>query len=273
MGLLCRLAVVCVLLVVWVRECHADNRAVDFLGWCNPTWECDDSLEVFRDEHILRAGWLAHTFGRRCPCAAKFLSDPRPKVFRVHLINSTCFPERGRVCGRYELYAGLTVKRAQRLIIRRNEKLLRRFDRIARPTQRLVAKAQQPFACLISPELESSLSRRARRVLLKRAARLFRACTIVDNPVRGACVAGYLCERHGAHVRADIVSLDGVDPSTIDVEAWFARASSSVLAFYWDFQKNCLFSTSFIDPRSRSCGTTRSYFADVRSVLRGGGSL
>ncbi len=100
-----------------------------FLGMCSKNFACKRSLSVFEGQEVAATGWLIATFGDECPCAKQFLSLPGKKLARIHIANCTCFPERGRRCGKNEPFHGESIRSADRKLKARNGTLLKRFRR------------------------------------------------------------------------------------------------------------------------------------------------
>jgi hypothetical protein len=247
------------------------NVGASYLALCNKTWKCDESLKAFDGLDTIRVGWLAQSFGDECPCADKLLSDPRPKVVRIHLANSTCFRERGRVCGKQEVFHGESVRSADTKVREADPRLMSRFNYVAARARKLL-QGRRNLKCYVSPCLECNLSVPARRTLIARSKRFFPQCEIVDNPADGPCVPGYLCEKHGpdASLRKPCgADLDGDDFQTLDVGAFKRKFKDCDYAFIWGRRMNCLRGTGFTDPRKRNCGDVPNrYFKAVGELLK-----
>lgn len=246
------------------------NVGVSYLGICNKTWKCDASLKALDGQKTLRVGWLAQSFGDECPCADRLLSDPRPKVVRIHLANSTCFRERGRVCGRQEVFHGETVRSADRKVRELDPRLMSRFNYVAARARKLLQNRKN-LKCYVSPCLECNLSMDARRTLIARTRRFLPQCEVVDNPADGPCLPGVLCEKHGdeASLRKPCgADLDGDDFADVNVDAFKAKFRECDYALIWGRRMNCLRGGGFVDPRKRDCSAVPDrYFQTVRKLL------
>jgi hypothetical protein len=246
------------------------EAGLSYLALCQRTWPCAKSLAAFDGTDTIRTGWLEGTFGSVCSCANTFLKDPRPKVIRVHLANGPCL-RNGR-CGRYEVFYGQTVASANRRIKQGDRRLLSRFATAAKRLARRLASSTAPLTCYVSPVLESDFDREARTRLASITARYLPGCRLVDNPTRGECIRGSLCERHGLFPRLSspcIADLDGTIASDSEKEQFLSRTSSCDLSFIWTPEMNCNRpnSSSFIDPRMRQCEQSESYYRSLGGWL------
>lgn len=243
-----------------------------YLGLCSATTDCDALMQTWDGQKTIVIGWLENTFGESCPCADRILQDPRYKIVRVHLVNGTCFPERGRTCGSYEVFAGETAKSASRKIEQHNFELLERFRLLAKSTHERLKDAAMPTTCYVSPCLECDLTYEARKILLDLASSYFPYCTIVDNPLHGPIVAGYVGEYHGnapSVVEPCIADLDGVDGREADVERFNVVTNACSVQYYWEKGFNCLQPGGFVDPRSRNCKQSPDYYKRIGRIVSG----
>jgi len=224
------------------------------LGMCHKKWDCERTENLFK--HTIVTGWVESTFGEKCACADKLLSSPKPKVIRVHLVNSICM--RNRRCGRYELFYGETRVSASRKIIRGDKRILEGFNRILERAAVRIETSKGNLRCYISPCLECDLSASARRILLDLVSARLPNCVLVDNPHRQSCLEGYVCESHGESPKVRkpcIVDMDGVDGRLLNVKSWVEKYRSCDLRFYWEPWMNCNTAVGgrFVDPRKRVC--------------------
>lgn len=233
-------------------------RGYSLLGMCHPRWDCRATQTLLRGQNPLVLRWLELTFGTRCSCVNRLLRDPREKIVAVHLTNGPCL-RNGR-CGPYEVFAGETIRSADRKVRRGNRRLLRKYERVVRRLRGRLNRAVNVVGCYVSPMLESDLSNQARRKLLALAAPVFPECQLVDNPHRKRCIAGTICEVHGDRVRnvepPCIADLDGSDGKEVDLKKWVRETRACALQFYWELFMNCLpadFARRFPDPRQRDC--------------------
>lgn len=216
-------------------------------------------------------GWLDNSFAPDCVCGERLLAEEKPKSVRIHIANGTCFPERGRVCGRYEVFAGHSIASAEKGVRQGGRRIMRRYaDRLDSVAQMLAHSSGGSVTCYISPCLECPLSRAARRVLLALADEKFPHCTVVDNPMRGRCVRGYACERHGiGGSTADIVDTDGVEPDAPTLGRFAALNPFAQLLYAWRRCMNGIHGSRFVDPRRRTRFCTEPQFAVFNSFLKG----
>jgi hypothetical protein len=256
------------------RTWGLSNAGASYIGMCSPAWPCAESLKVFRGLPVKRVGWLGVTFGEECSCAREFLKLPGNKIARVHISNGTCFSERGRKCGKYEAFHGLSIAGADRLLRHRNPRILRRFRRALESTGRTVEGVDQETILYVSPVLESPFSRAARRVTLQATRRRFPAARLVDNPMGEArCLKGTVCERHGAAAEVEapcIVDTDGEDYRDGLPLHYGAHCEGG--AMLWQKRFNLLSTSSgasgFVDPRERTAAPTHRDFRELRRALR-----
>lgn len=244
-------------LITTFSAANAQTVGLSYLGMCHATWPCEESLTPFDGLDTIRLGWLENTFGAACPCVDTMLKDPRPKEVRVHIANGTCFPERGRRCGRYEVFAGESIWSAERKIIKKDKKILERFKRVARRLRRRLAGAEN-LTCYVSPVLESDFNEKARRVLHRITASILPSCRRVDSVHLRACLPGVICEVHGDKPQLTapcFADLDGVDMEATSIGDFLEGTKQCIQSHLWAFEMNCLdvYPRTFIDPRKRVC--------------------
>ena len=252
---------------------HAEPFGLSLLGMCNKTWDCKGTVRAFRQEEVIRFGYLAQSFGAECPCVRKLLQDKRPKVVRIHLSNSTCFPERGRTCSPYEVFAGESIASADAKVRARDPRLMSRFRYVAATVRDALGEAIRT-KCYVSPCLECNLSPEARTELLKVAVEMLPQCRMVDNPMQGDCLPGTICERHGSlprYYRPCGADTDGDDYRGLDILTLGSRANKCAYTHLWRPEFNCLRpsgrgASSPSAPRLRSCPPLPS--SDLSKTLR-----
>jgi hypothetical protein len=217
------LALILLLLLLAARA-FGDSRGVSWLlQMCSEKTDCHVIQNAYKNAPETNAGWLYLTSnGDRCKCAPKLLADPRPKKIRVHICNSTCFPERGRTCEPQECFAGMTATEASRAVLSNDPGTYERVNHGIAIAQRDLGAARNTTAA-VSACMECTLTRPARRKLAEYVAAKFPSAQRVDNPINDTCLPGYLCEHHGHGAKADIVDLDGDDYDGIDQAAFWGR--------------------------------------------------
>lgn len=245
----------------------AQVPAMSYLAMCQRNWPCDASIKAFNELPVLRFGWLEKTFGDRCPCVDRLLQDERPKEVRVHIANGPCL--RNRRCGRYELFHGHTIASAQRDIKRNNSRIIPKYLKVLDRLRKRLQKSRGPLTCYVSPVLESDFDEQARAILHSATASNLPSCTLVDNPLRGKCIRGTICERHGPNPGLTppcIADLDGIDASKVSVPKFLRQTKACDMSFIWALGLNCNshHSQTFIDPRERNCAQTR---ADIEALV------
>ncbi len=254
---------------------HAENLAQSYIGLCSKHWPCSRTVKALEKERVLRFGFLFEGFhaDRGCPCAKRLLEEKRVKVFRVHLVNGTCFPERGRRCQKFETFYGLRTRRAERSIVVERSRLLKKLTLAARDFTKFyhsVDKESGRSYCFVSPIIEIHFTPATRRrIILAVKKHLPVECTIVDNPLVGPCLPGYLCERHGSLAKSDIVDLDGHDMRDVNVRRYLNNNKHALMAFVWTKRFNLLSGNEkgFIEPAKR---TAQPSLNDLRRGLQYG---
>lgn len=258
-----------VLLVVLLFTQYAHAEAgLSYLGLCSPSWNCTSSLKPFAKKDRIVTGWLENTFSRDCPCGDRILQTDKPKTLRVNLINSPCM--RNRRCGPYEVFAGETIKSANRKISRKNKTLLNKYRATVKRFRARLQKAKGEVACYVAPCLECDLGASARRVLLNLVRRRLPGCVPVDSVIGGRCLAGAVCERHGPNPRLAapcIADLDGIDGNAVNLEQFGRRVSTCDVRYYWEPAYNCIRGDSFVDPRSRNCRYSKETYRRAKRKL------
>lgn len=264
------LSILSLALVTTCSVASADP-ALSYLGLCHRSWSCDASIRAFDGQSVIRVGWLEQTFGSTCPCAERLLNARRPKEIRVHLTNGACL--RNKRCGPYEVFSGETIASANRKILRGDERILKRFEKVVLRFKARLAKGHR-VTCWVSPMLESDLDDRARTVLHTITSAHLPECRLVDSPHGRPCLKGLVCERHGSapRLRSPCISdLDGVAVEEVSVTNYLRRTKGCDLRFIWSRGLNCLppEGEPFVDPRKRQCAHSVGYFKGLSRHLRG----
>jgi hypothetical protein len=258
-------------LTITCSSARAQNVALSYLGMCHPKWPCEKSIQAFDGLPVIRFGWLEQTFGEQCPCVDKLLQDERPKEVRVHIANGPCL--RNKRCGRYEVFAGETIGSAQRAIKATKPAIIRKYVRILDRLRSRLAKSRGALTCYVSPVLESDFDGRTRKILHSLTASYLPSCTLVDNPLRGNCIRGVVCERHGPNpglTSPCIADLDGIDANEISVPKFLRNTKACDMSFVWSVGLNCNghHGQTFIDPRKRDCVQTGADIEALTGWLR-----
>lgn len=257
-------------LLTSISSASAQNVGLSYLAMCHKTWPCYQSLAAFDGVPVIRTGWLENTFNKDCPCGDVVLSDPRPKAIRVHLANGPCL--RNKRCGPYEVFAKETVASANRKIKRGDKRLMQKFGRVVNRFAKRLENTRGVLSCYVSPVLESDLNGRARRILLDYVGLRLPACRLVDSIVRGRCLEGAICEKHGDKPSLPDVCIADLDGSFVDDAAipdYLQLTRKCELSYIWDVGFNCnIRGGSFVDPRARDCSKSSGYFEAFASWLR-----
>jgi hypothetical protein len=253
------------LLVLFALISTAHAQAPSLLGICHPGFNCKGVQELYSGQDKIIISWLENTFGTECKCLEPLLNDARPKIIRVHLIQSPCM--RNKRCGRYEALWGYTAASASRDAHRPRSRLRKRFVKILERFRKRIEGKE--LTCYVSPCLECDLNGRARRVLADIVSANLPMCNIVDNPYQQRCLPGYTCEKHGVNPGLSapcIVDLDGIDGQLVDMKKWVAKYQHCDLSFYWELWMNCI-RGEFVDPRKRDCSYPVSLFESTKGLL------
>lgn len=242
-----------------------------YIGMCSSKFPCAQALK----EHTGAIGYLADAFGYKCACVAKALSQEKTKYVRVHIANGTCFPERGRTCGFYDVFRGERVQSAEKKVRKRDPVIMARYRSRLRQTSKMLKSAKAHVVLRYSLCLECPLSNKARGVLLKESLRFFPRDSIVDSVLSQKCLKGTICERHGelpkfAPKERCIADLDGVSLFDANIEGLNSAASQCEAIFYWTPGFNLLasgYTGPFIAPYRRTYRATGWEFEGLRACL------
>ena len=242
----------------------AYGQGASLLGMCHPDFKCDSINRMFVGQEVIVTGWLENTFGTTCSCADSLLNDPRPKIVRVHIMNSPCL--RNKRCGPYEVLYKESVASASTQFGRGRGKAVEKFKRSLKRLKARLAGVKD-LTCYVSPCLECDLNERARRFISSVVLDALPDCRLVDSVYRQRCLPGAVCEKHGDKPRVTkpcIVDLDGIDGRDVDLKQYVESYKECDLVYYWEPWMNCI-KGSFKDPRARRCENDN--FRRVRGVI------
>ena len=256
-----------VLIVLLAMIATAQAQGVSYIGMCNPTWDCDKTLQAWGGKPIV-FGWLEQSFGNRCRCVEQALQAPQAKTLRVHLINSPCM--RNLRCGRRDALYGFTTKSANRAVHNSRSRLRKVFQRTVMRVRHRLTRANGQVVCYVSPCLECDLNDAARKVLLAIVSRYLPNCVPVDNPLRASCLSGYTCEKHGPDTdlhKPCIYDLDGTTvTSETELRAIGRQVRQCHLKFYWEAWMNCNDDSGrFVLPSLRQCNSSLTQMKEAGS--------
>lgn len=215
-------------------------------------------------------GNLDWTFGESLEPIEQLLKAS-PKYHRVHMFNGACI--RGGNCGKYEISYGMNVKEWDAAIKKRKPKIINHLKARVALYRDLCAR-YPATQCLLSPELEHNLSKKAFRILADAALEVWPSVQLVNSPVGGIQIEPYRgawIERHGTKPQsdADIVSTDGGEISDADVPAFLARTNRPRLKirYAWTRGYNCRAQAAFQDPRKRTSCPTPGIFEEIAHIF------
>lgn len=251
-------------------------RGPSFIGICSPNFPCQDALSILEQQREKALGYLADAFGHECSCVREFLKLPGGKYVRVHLANGTCFPERGRRCGKYDVFYGESRKTTEIKLLRKDPKLLRRYRASIIRTKALLGEASDGLRIRYSLCLECPISDRARRVLLKEALKYLPQEMIVDSPIKFKCLSGLICEKHGDAMRYArgqrcISDTDGVSAFEANLQRLNTNSKQCEAIFYWSYGFNLLpygYRGRFIAPYMRKKAAEDWELEGVRMCIK-----
>lgn len=215
-------------------------------------------------------GNLDWTFGESLEPIEQLLKAS-PKFHRVHIFNGACI--RGGNCGAYEVSRGFSLEKWDKAIRNRNQKILSHFKARVALYRDLCAR-YPTTQCLLSPQLEHNLSKKAYRILADAAKEVWPDVQLVNSPVGGISIEEYRgawIERHGTNPQkdADIVSTDGAEITDIDVDAFLARTNRNrmKIRYAWSRVMNCRDQGPFKDPRKRTSCPTPGIFEELAHIF------
>lgn len=223
-----------------------------YIGMCSAKFPCAKALK----EHTGTIGYLADAFGYKCTCVLKALRQEKTRYIRIHIANGTCFPERNRRCGFYDVFRGERISSAERKILKRDPIIMARYRARIRRISEMFKDARPDITLRYSLCLECPLSNKARGVLLKEALRFFPKEAIVDSVLSQKCLKETICERHGdapkfAQGERCIADLDGVSLFDANIERLNKAANQCEAIYYWTPGFN-LHTEKFIEPHKRT---------------------
>lgn len=259
---------ICTLMfLIAIANAEDHTRGVSWiLQMCTEKTDCTTIRDSYQGASRINTGWMYLTSNpNRCKCSQSLLRDPRPKRVRVHICNSTCFPERGRRCEKHECFAGMTAKTASAAILKNDRETYLRIDKSIAMLREDLKAAVQPLSLGIAPCLECTLTREARVKLneyVKSKTGDIPNVRYVDNPYGDSCLPGYLCEKHGTPDGngAIISDNDGLDYDTINQWGYWKKNADAWLALAWKICNNGLKkSEPYRNPvdRINYCGMSR----------------
>lgn len=206
-------------------------------------------------------GILDWTFGTEPSPVVSYLRGVNPRIFRIHIINGPCI--RNGNCGPYEISHGYNKASFDLQIRARNPRILSWYkSRIQ--LWHTISNQFPETEFIISPELEHDLSTESWRVLADATLSVWPGVRLSNSPDGGVPAQLYqnaLLERHGNKNIGDanIVSLDGVDATQINMQDLLRRVAGKKLFEVWQGPYNCRIGV-WQDPRVRTVCPPSSVF-------------
>lgn len=239
-----------------------DNRGRSALGLCHPKFDIAALLRSFDNATVVRCGWLDNFFNPKGARNAQRLLDlPKPKFIRVHIINGPGLNNKRPQP--HEITAGETNESLVKKLLKGEKRFLAKFRARLEAVKALTEKATATgsLELAISPWLEHApIPEKAFRVLAEQVEDILPHALIVDNPVRGGFLRGFLREKHGFDPGpCDIVDLDGVDYRDVDLPTYAKKYGKCKACFIWGYGENGIEpGKPWLPPQKRSVFTLRS---------------
>lgn len=207
-------------------------------------------------------GILDNTFGNNTVKITEFLIKVNPAYVRVHILNTVCV--RNKNCGDNELTYKLTKDSLNSKLEKKDGTFLASYKKRV-GMWKVIAEQLPQSTFLISPALEHDLSLKSFRTLADTTLEIWPNVQLVNSPDGGIKIENYRnswIERHGSNPQkdADIISLDGVDASDIDMDKFIRATQNTKLTFIWSNSYNCRVQGVWEDPRKRrNCPTGQQF--------------
>lgn len=266
------LSAFCILSVIQQNSALADDNAgLSYLGICHKDWPCELGLNAYEDKDNLKLSFLYdETFGSDCSCIRAMYKDPRPKLTRIHLSNGPGL--RNNRLQKEEIFYGYNIHSAQTAILKNDPVLKQKFEQVAQRAANDYKQSVGTNQLYVSTCLECNFSAKARQQLNEWAKPFFPSAQFVDNPLIDTCIAGLVCEKHGATpilTPPCSVDLDGKDAQSVNIPAYKERYKSCIAAYIWGYQFNLVDSKvkHFIPPRERTKIPDQDYFNIFKEYL------
>lgn len=219
----------------------SDNRGISCLGLCHPKYPMNELMRAFSTASVIRFGWLDHFFNsKNSNNAIRLMALNRPKFCRVHIINGPGM-NNGRTQS-HEITYKLSHDACVKLIQKQDKRFLQAFRQRVQVVARVVSNAPAgTLELAVSPWLEHRpMPAQVFKTLAAIIAEELPQAAIVDNPVSGGFLPGYLREFHGpqAPKGIDIADLDGIDWEATDVRAFGERFHNARCCYIWGERDN-----------------------------------
>jgi hypothetical protein len=211
---------------------NAEVLGISDLGLCHPKYDYKGFILQFSGSPVIVSGWLDNTFNPKgCPNAKKLMSAKKPLVLRVHILNSPGL--RNKRLELHEIHAGLSRSQLDKKIRSVSPDVIIPFSQRLQRLRDLLSKRKGPMVLFLSPCLECDLSKPARVTFLMLTSLYFPNAILVDNPLKGSCVSGVVCERHGDENSGGIVDLDGIPLTEVNIKLWKRHTKAKYIRYAW----------------------------------------
>jgi hypothetical protein len=245
----------------------------------HPKWRCEEMLREYRRIPQLALPIILDTPGKDYSCLDRVLQLPNLVAVELHVINETCFPERGRRCQKHEVPYGYSVKSWTEKIRKRDSGLVRRIQGAAARAAAIAAKARPSVQVFVSPLLESNLGTAEGKIVIDIFRPYFtRPVTFVWNPVRDVGrIEGTHYELHGYNPRLSapcIYNNDGAFYEPVQAPYYLGKYSQCAIAAYWTLGDNCndkrySKTDGFVEvPKRVGCNRAREFRQIVDNIIK-----
>ncbi len=211
---------------------NAEIQGVSDLGLCHPQYNFKGLREQFKGSPVIATGFLDNTFNPKgCPNLDRLLRLKKKIILRIHVINSPGL--RNKRLEPHEIHAGVSRSKLDSQVRKLHPAFVSKYAARLNALNAQLSKRQGNIQLLVSPCLECDLSKPARMNLLMLTNLHMPNAILVDNPLKGSCVSGVLCERHGDTKSGDILDLDGISLSEVNINLWRKKTKAKYLRLAW----------------------------------------
>lgn len=217
-------------------------------------------------------GSLDTTFGNSLTDISKLLYSRHISFYRVHILDYTCV--RNRNCDKTYILKRYSQSSLNKAILRKNKTLLSYLAKRARLYCKLTVK-YPTLQLAISPFLEHDLSWKAWLIAANTVSKVCPNSLIVNSPYpykRLSKLNAYMHEIHGnpEGKNYDVISLDGLDISNVNIKKWKSQTKNAYARFYWSTSYNCrkILENKFVYPMQRKHCLSVDDFKTIKRLIR-----